>query len=313
MSRRVQHDPDVVLRLELCDPRAAGRRPLDGGNQVIHLNVEVLRGGLTIGFSGPERGSPMLLELEVEREVRGPDLGPARLLCFSWARGIERGDLSAEQFGVELSELAGVWCCDSDRCQPQRRRKSLHETDSLTPLRWTPASRSRRRPTRCDRSPDWQQGAQLVPVPLPDELRDLLRRPSLSFVPTVMPGSPQLTQTWVRTDGQNILITTPNWSQKARNVAREPRVAVNIVDPGHTRRYFAVRGRVVAATTEGGGQNIDEISVKYLGRPYPNFSGRPETRMILTSERDSAAWARASLSGAHQASTSPRWPACRYR
>ena len=127
-----------------------------------------------------------------------------------------------------------------------------------------------------------------VPVPLPEELLDLLRRPSLCFVATVMPdGSPQLTQTWVSTDGQNILINTPDWSQKARNVAREPRVAVNIVDTAHTRRYFAVRGRVVAATTEGGAQNIDEISVKYLGRPYPNFSGRPETRMILTIEADS--------------------------
>ena len=58
-------------------------------------------------------------------------------------------------------------------------------------------------------------------------------------------------------------------------------------DPDHTRRYFAVRGRVIAATTEGGAQNIDEISGKYLGRPYPNFSGRPETRMIITIEADS--------------------------
>ena len=127
-----------------------------------------------------------------------------------------------------------------------------------------------------------------MPVPLPDDLLDLLRRPSLCFVATVMPdGSPQLTQTWVSTDGQNILINTPDWSQKARNVAREPRVAVNIVDADNTRRYFAVRGRVVAGTTEGGAQNIDEISVKYLGRPYPNFSGRAETRMILTIEADS--------------------------
>jgi PPOX class probable F420-dependent enzyme len=127
-----------------------------------------------------------------------------------------------------------------------------------------------------------------VPVPLPDELLDLLRRPSLCFVATVMPdGSPQLTQTWVSTDGRNILINTPDWSQKVRNVIRDSRVAVNIVDSDNTRRYFAVRGRVIAATTEGGAQNIDEISGKYLGRPYPNFSGRPETRMIMTIQADS--------------------------
>jgi PPOX class probable F420-dependent enzyme len=127
-----------------------------------------------------------------------------------------------------------------------------------------------------------------VPARLPDELLELLRRPSLCFVATVMPdGSPQLTQTWVSSDGQHIVINTPDWSQKARNVARDPRVAVNIADPDNPRIYFAVRGRVIEATTEGGAENIDEISGKYLGRPYPGFSGRAETRMILTIEADS--------------------------
>ena len=62
-------------------------------------------------------------------------------------------------------------------------------------------------------------------------------------------GSPQLTQTWVSTDGVHILIHTPDHSQKARNVAREPHAAVNVVDPDNTMRYFAVRGRVIATTT----------------------------------------------------------------
>jgi PPOX class probable F420-dependent enzyme len=127
-----------------------------------------------------------------------------------------------------------------------------------------------------------------VPVPLPAELLELLRRPSLCFVATIMPdGSPQLTQTWVTTDGEHIVINTPDWSQKVRNVARDQRVAVNVADADNTRRYFAVRGRVIAATTEGGAENIDEISGKYLGRPYPGFSGQSETRMILTIEADS--------------------------
>jgi PPOX class probable F420-dependent enzyme len=127
-----------------------------------------------------------------------------------------------------------------------------------------------------------------LPVPLPGDLLELLRRPSLCFVATIMPdGSPQLTQTWVSTDGEHILINTPDDSQKARNVAGNPHVAINVVDPVNTRRYFAVRGRVVATTTTGGAESIDEISGKYLGRPYPNFSGRPEVRMIMTIEADS--------------------------
>jgi PPOX class probable F420-dependent enzyme len=127
-----------------------------------------------------------------------------------------------------------------------------------------------------------------VSTPLPTELLDLLRRPSPCFIATVMPdGSPQLTQTWVTTDGENIVINVVDGLQKARNIDRDPRVAVNIVDPDDTSRHYAVRGRVIATTTEGGAESIDEISQKYLGMPYPNFRGVPETRLIVTVEADS--------------------------
>jgi hypothetical protein len=52
--------------------------------------------------------------------------------------------------------------------------------------------------------------------------------------------------------------------------------------------YYAVRGRVVKTTTEGGRESIEELSQKYLGIPYPNFSGNPnETRVVITIEADS--------------------------
>jgi PPOX class probable F420-dependent enzyme len=127
-------------------------------------------------------------------------------------------------------------------------------------------------------------------VPLPDGLLDLLRRPSLCFVATVMPdGSPQLTQTWVSTDGDHILINTVVGHQKARNIARDPRVAVTVADPEDTSRYYGVRGRVIAATTEGAADSIDEISRKYLGRPYPKFGGQAQTRLLMTIAVDSIA------------------------
>jgi PPOX class probable F420-dependent enzyme len=129
-----------------------------------------------------------------------------------------------------------------------------------------------------------------LPISLPAGLLDLLRRPSRCFVATLMPnGSPQLTQTWVTTDGEHIVINTVEGHQKARNVARDPRVALNIVDPDDSTRYYAVRGRVIAMTTDGAAESIEEISHKYLGRPYPNFSGVPETRLLLTIDVDSIA------------------------
>ncbi|MBI3213709.1 MAG: PPOX class F420-dependent oxidoreductase [Mycobacterium sp.] len=123
--------------------------------------------------------------------------------------------------------------------------------------------------------------------PLPAGLLDLLRRPSPCFIATLMPdGSPQLTQTWVTTDGEHVVINIVEGSQKSRNIARDTRVSVNVVDPDNVFRYYAVRGRVVDVTTEGGAESIDEISHKYLGIPYPNFTGRPETRVLLTIEAD---------------------------
>src|SRR6201990_601396 len=100
-------------------------------------------------------------------------------------------------------------------------------------------------------------------------------------------GSPQLTQTWVTTDGEHVVVNIVDGHQKARNIGRDARVAGNIVDPENVFRYFAVRGRVIDTTTEGGQESIDEISHKYLGIPYPNFTGQPEVRVIVTIEADS--------------------------
>ena len=126
--------------------------------------------------------------------------------------------------------------------------------------------------------------------PLPEELLDLLGRPSPCFVATLMPdGSPQLTQTWVTTEGEHIVINIVDGMQKARNIRRDPRVAVNVVDPDDPGRFYAVRGRVIATTTVGGAESIDAISQKYLGRPYPNFRGVPETRVLVTIEAEAIA------------------------
>ena len=118
---------------------------------------------------------------------------------------------------------------------------------------------------------------------LPDALLDLLRRPSPCFLATLMPdGSPQMTQTWVDTDGRHVLVNTVDGHQKVRNMRRDPRVAVNVADPDDPSRYFEVRGRVVEVTEDGAREHIDELSQRYIGRPYPWFGGRDQVRVILT-------------------------------
>ena len=117
---------------------------------------------------------------------------------------------------------------------------------------------------------------------LPDALLDLLRRPSPCFLSTLMPdGSPQMTQTWVDTDGHDVLINTVRGHQKVRNVERDPRVALNVADPDDPSRYFEVRGRVTEVTEVGAREHIDELSQRYIGAPYPWFGGRDQVRLMV--------------------------------
>ena len=64
---------------------------------------------------------------------------------------------------------------------------------------------------------------------LPEDLITLLRQPSPCFLATLMPdGSPHMTETWVDTDGEHVVINTVQGFQKVKNVERDPRVAVCI-------------------------------------------------------------------------------------
>ena len=120
---------------------------------------------------------------------------------------------------------------------------------------------------------------------LPEALISLLHQPSTCFIATTMPdGSPQLTQTWVDTDGEHIVINTVQGFQKVRNVERDPRVAVTVADPDNPWRYYAVRGRVVGVTADGGAEHIEKLSQKYTGGPYQwsRGGGHDQVRLILT-------------------------------
>jgi PPOX class probable F420-dependent enzyme len=127
----------------------------------------------------------------------------------------------------------------------------------------------------------------MTATPLTDDLLALLREKSPCYIVTLMPdGSPQVTQTWVDTDGEHIIINTVEGFQKVRNIARDPRIALAIADPQNPFRYFQVRGRVVETTTEGGAEHIEALSQKYTGGPYAWYGGRDQTRVILTIEAE---------------------------
>ena len=117
---------------------------------------------------------------------------------------------------------------------------------------------------------------------LTEDLLALLRRPSTCYIATSMAdGSPQLTQTWVDTDGEHVIINSVQGFVKLKNIARDPSVAVAISDPDDPARYFQVRGQVVDVTTDGAVDHIEMLAQKYLGTAYPWFGGRDQVRVII--------------------------------
>jgi len=120
---------------------------------------------------------------------------------------------------------------------------------------------------------------------LNEELLTLLRQPSLCYLSTIMKdGSPQLTQTWVDTDGEHVLINSVQTHLKVKNIARDPRVAVAISSPDKISRFFQIRGRVIKVTTEGAAEHIEALSQKYSRKPYPWYQGRDQVRVIIVIE-----------------------------
>lgn len=120
---------------------------------------------------------------------------------------------------------------------------------------------------------------------LPDELLALLGATSTGYIATLMrDGSPQLTQVWVDTDGEHVIVNSVDTHLKVRNLRRDPRVAITVSDPSQPRRFFQVRGRAIDITTDGGAEHIEKLAHKYTGKPYTWWGGRDQTRVIITIE-----------------------------
>lgn len=119
-------------------------------------------------------------------------------------------------------------------------------------------------------------------IELSAELQQLLRTRVVCFFATTMPdGSPQLTQTWIDTDGTFILINTVEGHQKLRNVRRDPRVLMSVLDPARWNHAVSIRGRVVEITTEGADLHFQHLIERYLGdEPYP-YARPGQARVLL--------------------------------
>ncbi len=119
-------------------------------------------------------------------------------------------------------------------------------------------------------------------IALPEKVRQLIEAPNLGHLATLMPdGSPQVTPVWIDTDGQYILVNTASGRQKPRNLERDGRVAIGVVDGTNIYRHATIRGRVVEMTREGADAHIDRLAKKYLGQDKYPFRQPDEERVLV--------------------------------
>lgn len=106
---------------------------------------------------------------------------------------------------------------------------------------------------------------------IPDKYLDLFKKKAFASLGTIMPdGSPQVTPVWCDFDGEHVLFNTARGRVKDKNLQREPRVSLAIVDPDNPYRYLEVRGRIVERTEQGADEHIDKLAKKYLDlEKYP--------------------------------------------
>lgn len=105
---------------------------------------------------------------------------------------------------------------------------------------------------------------------LEPEIRGVLDGTSIAHLATSLPdGSPHVVPVWVGTHGDRIAFLTGPTSRKARNLQRDPRIALSIAPADNPFVPVIIRGRVVERLDgDPAWKIIDELATKYLGMPY---------------------------------------------
>ena len=114
-------------------------------------------------------------------------------------------------------------------------------------------------------------------------IKNLFEGKNFVFVATTMKdGSPHITPTWVDVDDNQILINTAIGRIKQKNIKRDPRIAISIIDNNNPYNMVTVRGEVTDQITGEAAENhIDKLAKKYLNKD--KYPGRApgEKRVLL--------------------------------
>jgi PPOX class probable F420-dependent enzyme len=122
-------------------------------------------------------------------------------------------------------------------------------------------------------------------IDIPAQFRDLLDKKAFAHLATLMPdGQPQVTPVWFDFVDGHVRINSAKGRAKDKNMRRDPRVALSILDPDNAYRYLEIRGKVVHITEDGAVAHIDALAKKYMGLDTYPFHQPGVARVIYRIE-----------------------------
>ena len=113
----------------------------------------------------------------------------------------------------------------------------------------------------------------------------LLNGKNLVFLATTMAdGSPQVTPVWGNFADSYILINTAEGRIKHKNILRDPRVAISVVDVKNPLDMTSIRGEVVEILPDYEYKHADFLTKQYMGKEKYPFKQLEEKRITLKIE-----------------------------
>ena len=113
----------------------------------------------------------------------------------------------------------------------------------------------------------------------------LLNGKNLVFLATTMAdGSPQVTPVWGNFADSYILINTAEGRIKHKNILRDPRVAISVVDVKNPLDMTSIRGEVVEILPDYESNHADFLTKQYMGKEKYPFKQLDEKRITLKIE-----------------------------
>ena len=114
---------------------------------------------------------------------------------------------------------------------------------------------------------------------LTQQQREFLANPFVGTATTLRSdGSPHNTVVWVDVDDDAVFFNTAEGRAKPKNLRRDPRVAITVVDPQNPWKWISVTGRA-ALTHDDADAQIDRLAKKYLDQDVYPFR-KPEEQRV---------------------------------